>query len=173
MHGGGPTRTHMSWNTRNRRTLRPLSPALAGTGQGAVSGTLRAVVADRRLPTPRTLRADRRLQNGQPRRARCRTGRIFLPACWRPTCRMVADYDVRGCRACTLAFHKTRCWQQFARWERGHRTGTPASYSVAVVIRTGGRVDTYLPYLCWKTRVIGLCSGLTTLTVMVPSVARV
>jgi len=30
-----------------------------------------------------------------------------------------------------------------------------------------------LLYLRWKTRVIGLCSGLTTLTIMVPSAARV
>jgi hypothetical protein len=30
-----------------------------------------------------------------------------------------------------------------------------------------------LLYSCWKTRVIGVCAGLTTLTVMVPSAARV
>src|ERR1017187_1069830 len=93
MHRGWPMRTYRSWNARNRRTLRPLSSAPAGTGQGAVSGTLRAVVADRRLPAPRTLRADRRLQTARRDARAAALVAFFLPACWRPTCRIVADYD--------------------------------------------------------------------------------
>ena len=48
----------------NRRTLRPLSPAPAGSGtcHGAVAGALRAVVAGGRVPAPGTLRTDRWFQ---------------------------------------------------------------------------------------------------------------
>ena len=48
----------------NRRTLRPLSPAPAGggTGDGAVAGAVRPVVARGGMPAPATLRAHRWLQ---------------------------------------------------------------------------------------------------------------
>jgi hypothetical protein len=53
------------------------------------------------------------------------------------------------------------------------RAPTVAGCRLLVVMGWTRFTSRQLLYLRWKTRVIGFCSGLTTLTSMVPSAARV